>query len=70
VDEKFKNATDLLSSYEWEYHHRETVTKVMEAAKAKDTSLSSIMNKLKVSLLVRKALASFLRDLLIPILSQ
>jgi hypothetical protein len=56
ADAKFKKATDALSAYEMRYHLRETVTDTMAEAKAKDKSSSTILNKLKETLRVRKYL--------------
>jgi len=47
VDERFERAIKSLSDYEKQYHFKETVTKTMAAAKAKDKSSLRAINTLK-----------------------
>lgn len=54
ADESFKRAIDALSDYEKKCFSKETVSKRMAAAEAKDKSSSTVLNKLKEKLRVRE----------------
>ena len=54
ADAKFLKATVALSAYEKKYHFKETVTDTMAEAEAEDKSSSTILNRLKETLRVRK----------------
>jgi hypothetical protein len=56
ADAEFKKATDALSAYGKIYHPEKTVIQTMAEAKAKDKSSSTVLKRLKETLLVRKYL--------------
>ena len=56
ADAKFKRAIDALSAFERKYHARETVTRTMAEAEAKDKSSSTILKTLKEIFRVREYL--------------
>src|ERR1700748_1716830 len=60
IDKKFETAIDILSKYETAYHpsdgcRTKTVPERMEAATAKEKSISAILERLKEGLKVRVA---------------
>jgi len=69
ADKAFKNAVDMLTDYERNYHPKGAVAERMEKAGEEDKSSLKVLNRLKETFRVREDLTPLLRRTLILILT-
>jgi len=70
ADQAFKNAVNVLTNYERNYHPHETVAKRMEKAEEEDKSSLKVLNRLRETFCVREELIPLLHRILILIPSR